>query len=66
MKNEPTFYMALPATEREKLREKQKLHTYREYTKNLTSMDINRQMNAESWGADMKNRKIFGKNSDFY
>ena len=48
MKNEPTFYMALPATERETRRAQQNLHTYREYTKNLTSMDINRQMNAES------------------
>lgn len=42
MKKEPTFFMALPVIEREKLREKQKLHTYREYTRNLTALDVNR------------------------
>ncbi len=64
MKNEPTFYMALPATEREKLREKQKLHTYREYTKNLTSMDINRQMNAESEYLIKENEFLFRRLTD--
>ena len=48
MKKEPSFYMALPVTERDKLREKQKLSTYREYTRNLTGLDINKQMDAES------------------
>ena len=37
MAKEQTFYMALPKTEREKLRERQKLRVYREYTKNLGS-----------------------------
>ena len=59
MKKEPTFYMALPATEREKLREKQKLHTYREYTRNLTALDINRQMNAESEYLIKENEFLF-------
>jgi hypothetical protein len=40
--------MALPKSQREKLRERQKLRTYREYTKNMTSIDINTQMDAES------------------
>ena len=40
--------MSLPKTQREKLRERQKLRTYREYTKNMTCIDINTQMDAES------------------
>lgn len=64
MKNEPTFYMALPATEREKLREKQKLHTYREYTRNLTTLDINRQMNAESEYLIRENEFLFRRLTD--
>lgn len=48
MRQEKSFYMALPKTQREKLRERQKLRTYREYTKNMTSIDINTQMDAES------------------
>ena len=48
MAKEQTFYMALPKTEREKLRERQKLRVYREYTKNMTAININAQMDAES------------------
>lgn len=59
MRKEPTFYMALPATEREKLRERQKLRTYREYAKNLTGLDVNRQMNAESEYLIRENQILF-------
>ncbi len=59
MRKEPTFYMALPATEREKLRERQKLHTYREYARNLTSLNVNRQMNAESEYLIRENQILF-------
>lgn len=45
---EPTYYMFLPFTEREKLREKQKLHSYREFARMTTKLDLNTQMNAES------------------
>ena len=61
MKKEPTFYMALPSTEREKLRERQKLQTYREYTKNLTSLDVNRQMDAESEYLKRENQILFSR-----
>lgn len=61
MKKEPTFYMALPITEREKLRERQKLQTYREYTKNLTGLDVNRQMDAESEYLKQENQILFSR-----
>jgi len=64
MKKEPTFYMALPTTEREKLRERQKLHTYREYAKTLTSLNVNRQMNAESDYLKRENRILFHRITD--
>ena len=59
MKKEPSFYMALPLTERDKLREKQKLSTYREYTRNLTGLDINNQMDAESDYLVKENQLLF-------
>ncbi len=59
MKKEPSFYMALPVTERDKLREKQKLSTYREYTRNLTGLDINKQMDAESDYLVKENQLLF-------
>ena len=59
MGKEPTFYMALPLTKREKLRERQKLKTYREYTKNLTGIDVNKQMDAESEYLVVENQILF-------
>lgn len=56
---EQSFYMAMPRTQREKLREKQKLHTYREYTKNLTSVKVNTQMDAESEYLIRENRLLY-------
>ena len=64
MKKEPTFFMALPATEREKLREKQKLQTFREYTRRLTSLDVNLQMNAESEYLIRENEFLFRRLTD--
>ena len=64
MKKEPTFFKALPATEREKLREKQKLHTYREYTRNLTALDVNKQMDAESEYLIKENEFLFRRLTD--
>ena len=59
MGKEPSFYMALPLTKREKLRERQKLKTYREYTKNLTGIDVNKQMDAESEYLVVENQILF-------
>lgn len=51
--------MLLPKTEREKLRERQKLKTYREYTKNMTCLDVNAQMDAESDYLAVENRILY-------
>ena len=59
MAKEQTFYMALPKTEREKLRERQKLRVYREYTKNMTGININSQMDAESDYLAVENRILY-------
>ena len=59
MAKEQTFYMALPRTEREKLRERQKLRVYREYTKNMTAININAQMDAESDYLAVENRILY-------
>ena len=39
MKEQSFFIWRYRAQRRDKLRKKQKLHTYREYTKNLTSVN---------------------------
>lgn len=54
-----TFYMSLPVSEREKFRERQKLKTYREYTRNLTSLDANAQMEAETDYLEYENQVLF-------
>lgn len=59
MPQEQTFYMLLPKSEREKLRERQKLRTYREYTKNMTCLDVNAQMDAESDYLAVENRILY-------
>ena len=59
MSNEPSFYMFLPFTEREKLREKQKQRTYRKFVKDLTSINVNVQMDAESDYLVEENRLLY-------
>lgn len=59
MAKQQTFYMALPKTEREKLRERQKLRVYREYTKNMTGININTQMDAESDYLAVENKILY-------
>ncbi len=59
MSDEPSFYMSLPFTQREKLREKQKQRTYREFVKNLTSINVNAQMDAESDYLVEENRLLY-------
>jgi hypothetical protein len=59
MSDEPSFYMSLPFTQREKLREKQKQRTYREFVKDLTSIDVNAQMDAESDYLVEENRLLY-------
>ena len=54
-----TFYMSLPVTEREKLRERQKLRTYREYTRNMTSLDANAQMETETDYLEYENQVLY-------
>jgi hypothetical protein len=51
--------MSLPVSEREKFRERQKLKTYREYTRNLTSLDANAQMEAETDYLEYENQVLF-------
>ncbi len=59
MNNELSFYMNLPLTEREKLREKQKQRTYREFVEHLTALDANAQMEAESDYLIQENRLLY-------
>lgn len=59
MSNDPSFYMNLPLTQREKLREKQKQRTYREFVDNLTALDANAQMDAESDYLIQENRLLY-------
>lgn len=59
MSLEPSFYMHLPMTQREKLREKQKQRTYREFVEDLTALDGNAQMDAESDYLIQENRLLY-------
>lgn len=59
MSDASSFYMALPQTQREKLREKQKQRTYREFVDNLTALDANAQMDAESYYLIQENRLLY-------
>lgn len=59
MDNELPFYVNIPVTEREKLREKLMLRTYREVVENLTALDANTQMDAESDYLIQENRLLY-------
>lgn len=59
MNDESSFYMFLPVTQREKLREKQKQQTYREFVKDLTAINVNAQMDAESDYLVEENRLLY-------
>lgn len=59
MNDEPSFYMHLPMTQREKLREKQKQKTYRDFVEELTVLDANAQMDSESDYLIQENRLLY-------
>lgn len=59
MNDEPSFYMHLPMTQREKLREKQKQKTYRDFVEDLTVIDANAQMDSESDYLIQENRLLY-------
>lgn len=59
MNNELFYSMNIPSTEQEKLREKLMQRTYREVVENLTALDANTQMEAESDYLIQENRLLY-------
>ena len=59
MNEDQSFYMHLPLTQREKLREKQNRKTYRDFVEDLTALDANAQMDAESDYLIQENRLLY-------